>query len=401
MAAPPAAISPWRRLWVPLAATLSVQISVNVSILSVAVLAPVIGPDLGVPAAWAGYFVALAYLAGAVVSAWSDRLLAPVGPMTASLIAQMMAMGALLLASTGELTLLALAALVAGSALGLTTPTSSEILAANAPPALYGRVFSIKQTAVPGAGLLVGLTSPTLAHQLGWQGALLATAALLAGLGLALSTWRRRLDAARLQRRPRTGSPIAAVLADPLLLRLCLAGFCLAGVQLCLSTFFTAHLVLEVGLPLALAGALYGLLQAMGVPARVVWGWLADQFFGVRQTITVLAVLATLGVAILTQVGPGTSPLLIAALAAFLGLSIMSWTGLLLAAAAQIDPARASTLTAGAMMFNFLGIVALPPLFGFVVARTDSYAAGFTLAAAVSLTAVLLLATVRRRQGIG
>ncbi len=79
---------PWRSLLVPLVATLTVQVSVNVALLSVAVLAAPIAADLGVSAAWAGAFVALAYLAGAAVSACADRLLAPVGPMTASLLAQ-------------------------------------------------------------------------------------------------------------------------------------------------------------------------------------------------------------------------------------------------------------------------------------------------------------------------
>jgi cyanate permease len=386
---------------VPLAATLTVQISVNVALLSVAVLAPVIAPDLGVPAAWTGYFVALAYLAGAVVSARADWLLAPIGPMTGSLTAQALTVTGLVLASLGEVWGLGLAALAIGVAYGLTTPTSAEILTANAPPALYGRVFSIKQTAVPGAGLVVGLTAPTLAAPLGWQGALAATAAALALLGLALLPWRRRLDRARANRRPRSGSPLASVLADPVLLRLSLAGFCLAGLQLCVSAFFTAYMVLEVGLPLAVAGALFGLLQAMGVPARIGWGWLADAFLGVRRAITVLALLATGGILVLAGVGPGWSVLAIAVLAVYLGLSVMAWTGLLLAAAAQVDPTRASTLTAGAMMFNFLGIVTVPPLFGAVVDRTGSYGSAFLMTVLFGLAAVALLVAagqaVRRR----
>ncbi len=389
---------PWRGLIVPLTATLTVQISVNVALLNVAVLAPLIAPDLGVPAAWAGYFVALAYLAGALVSAGADRILAPIGPMTGSLTAQALTVSGLWLASLGDVWSLVLAAIAIGAAYGLTTPTSTEILAASAPPALYGRVFSIKQTAVPGAGLVVGLTAPSLAAGLGWQTALAATAAVLGLMGLLLLPWRRRLDAARAGRRPHTGSPVAAVLADPLLLRLCLAGFCLAGLQLCVSTFFTSYMVLEVGLPLALAGALFGLLQAMGVPARIGWGWLADRLLGLRRAVATLALLATLGILVLALVGPGWATAAIGVLAVYLGLTVMAWTGLVIAAAAQVDPSRASTLTAGAMMFNFLGIVCVPPLFGLVVAWTGSYAWGFGMTVAFGVAACALLANGRRRE---
>ncbi|MFP4361049.1 MAG: hypothetical protein ACLFTG_10285, partial [Alphaproteobacteria bacterium] len=81
----PAPAAVWRRLALPLAVTLLAQITVNVALLSVAVLAPVIAPDLGVPTARTGQFIGLAYLAGALTSSRAGRLLAPIGPMTGSL----------------------------------------------------------------------------------------------------------------------------------------------------------------------------------------------------------------------------------------------------------------------------------------------------------------------------
>ena len=391
-----AAAKPWQAMLVPLAATLTVQVSVNLALLSVAVLAPSIARDLAVPTAWAGHFVALAYLAGALVSAGSDRVLECVGPMTGSLLAQALTALGLGLASVGNVGSLAAAALLVGTAYGLTTPTSAEILAAAAPPRLYGRVFSIKQTAVPGAGFLAGLVAPALAAGLGWQGALSTMAAIVALAGLVLVPWRRRLDAARLGRPPRAGSPLALVRADPRLLRLCLAGFALAGMQLCVSAYFTAFLVVEVGLSLAIAGALFALLQATGVPARIVWGWLADRVFGLRRALTMLATLATVGLLALALVDPDWSLAAIAVLGVYLGLGLMAWTGLLIAAAAQVDPGRASSLTAGAMLFSFMGIVCVPPLFGLIVGLLGSYAPAFAMTAGLGLVAMVLLATVNR-----
>lgn len=45
-----------------LAVTFAVQLTVNVALLSVAMLTPVIAFELGVPTGWAGLFIGLAYL---------------------------------------------------------------------------------------------------------------------------------------------------------------------------------------------------------------------------------------------------------------------------------------------------------------------------------------------------
>ncbi|MEO1092845.1 MAG: MFS transporter [Pseudomonadota bacterium] len=389
----------WRRLRLPLTATLTVQIAVNLALLSVAVLAPAIAADLQVPAAWAGYYIGLAYLAGALVSAGADRVLAPVGPMTASLAALVATVLGLLAAASGSLAGVAVGAVSIGLAYGVTNPTSSEILAASAPVTLYGRVFSIKQTAVPAGGVLAGVLAPSLALAAGWNGALQLTALLVAITILVLLPWRRRLDGRRLDRRASIGSPLTLVLADQALRRLALAGFCLAGLQLCVSTFFTAYLVEAVGLSLTLAGLLFGIVQGAGVAGRVLWGWLADRVLGLAPSVAVLAGLATLGVGALALVPAGVAVALLVVLALFLGFSVMAWTGLLIAAAVAARPDRASSITAGAMIFTFAGVVAVPPLFGVVVDASDSYAAGYVLAAGFGVLALAL--TWPRRSAAG
>ncbi len=390
----------WRRLAVPLAVTLLVQITINVALLSVAVLAPVIAPDLGVPTARAGLFIGLAYLAGAVTSSHASRLLAPVGPMTGSLVALAAAVAGLVAAASGALGAMAASAVLLGFAYGITTPTSSEILAATTPPALYGRVFSIKQTAVPGGGFLAGVLAPPLAAVFGWQGALALLAAAAAGLLVALTPLRRRLDAARTFRGRTARSPVRLVLARPRLRRLATAGFGLAGVQLSVSTFYTAYLVDGLGLSLAVGGALFGVLQLMGVPARVLWGWLADGVFGLERAFAILAGLTALGLAVTALAGPGWPLWALTLLGVHLGLSVMAWTGLYLAAAVAAAPGEASAVSAGAMVFTFAGVVSLPPLFGLVVERLGGYAGAFGLAALVATVALALVATSSEREEV-
>jgi len=386
----------WQRLVLPLAVTFLVQITVNVALLSVAVLAPVIAPDLGVPTARAGLFIGLAYLAGAVTSSRAGRLLAPIGPMTGSLVALAAAVAGLVAAAAGTLAGMAASAVLLGFAYGLTTPTSAEILAATAPPAVYGRVFSIKQTAVPGGGFLAGALAPSLAAAFGWQGALHALALAGGGLLILFLPLRRRLDAARTSRRPGARSPVKLVLARPRLRRLAAAGSALAAVQLSVSTFYTAYLVDGLGLPLAVGGVLFGLVQVMGVPARVLWGWLADGVFGLERALAILAGLTAAGLALTAVAGPDWPLWGLALVGVHLGLSVMAWTGLYLAAAVAAAPEDASAVSAGAMVFTFAGVVMGPPLFGLVVERLGGYPAAFAAAAGVALGAWALVTTARR-----
>lgn len=383
----------WRRLALPLTVTLLVQICQNVALLSVAVLAPLIAPDLGVPVAWSGLFIGLAYLAGAVTSSQSGRLLALMGPMTGSLLALAANAVALGVAANGGLAAFAFAAVAIGFAYGLTTPTSSEILVATTPPSLYGRVFSIKQTAVPGGGFIAGLTAPSLAAWLGWQGALELLALVALGLLLAFLPLRQRFDRVRRVGQKAPTSPLALVLHRPALRRLALVGFCLSGAQLTVSTFFTPYLVEAVGLSLVTAGALFGTLQLMGVPGRVLWGWIADARLGLGRAVAVLAALTTIGLLLLVVSGPAWPVAAFTALAVFLGLGVMSWTGLFIAAAVAAAPEQASAASAGVMIFTFAGVVLVPPLVGLVVAGTGAYAPGLAIAAFMGAMALLLMGT--------
>ncbi len=383
----------WRALALPLVVTVVVQICQNIALLSVAVLAPVIAPALGVPVGLSGVFIGLAYLTGAVTSSQAGRLLASTGPMTASLLALVCDIAGLVLAAVGGLSGFAAAAALIGFAYGLTTPTSSEILVATTPRSLYGRVFSIKQAAVPAGGLLAGLVAPPLAAVFGWQGALLALALVVGVAFIAFLPFRARFDAVRRARTTPPVSPLGLVLATPRLRRLVLAGFCLSGAQLTVSTFFTAHLVAEIGLELVLAGVVYALVQAMGVPGRVVWGAAADRSLGIARSLRLLACLTVVSLVLTASAGAGWPLAALVGLAVVLGLTTMSWTGLLVAAAVAARPEEASAASAGAMIFTFAGVVTVPPLVGLVVAATASYALGFAIAAVVAAAAAALLLT--------
>lgn len=389
--------SVWRRIALPLGLTLWIQITANVALLSVAVLAPVIAASVGVETEWVGYYIAIAYATGATTSIYSARIIRPLGPMTAGILAMALSGFGLLIAASNTLVGLALAAVPIGLAYGLTNPTSSEILAKVTPQRLYGRVFSLKQTSVPGGGLIAGLVGPPVEAAYGWP----ATLQLLAGLIflsiLAFLPYRRRFDGRSVPKisvMPRS-SPLSILTASPSLRALALACFCLAGVQLTVTTFFVSFAVEEALLPLATAGLLFACLQAVGVPGRIVWGWLADAKLGNRRGLAWQAFLALIGMALLSLAEPDWAFSALLGVALLLGLSIMTWTGLMIAAAVATAPDEPGPATAAMMTFAFTGVVVVPPLAGTVSQVAGTYAAGFTLAGVIALAALGLVLRAR------
>lgn len=85
-------------------------------------------------------------------------------------------------------------------------------------------------------------------------------------------------------------------------------------------------------------------------------GWLADVVCGLDRALAILAALTAAVLAATALQGPGWPHWSVGALAVALGLSVMAWTGLYLAAAVAAAPFEASAVSAGAMLFTFAGV---------------------------------------------
>ena len=120
-------MTPARLAGVALASTLAIQIYTSLSATAVAVLAPAIAADLGVPARWVGGFVGFVYLgamsASFVSGAWIARLGAiRVSQTCVALCAAGIA--GVAVAGAGALPLIVLAAVTLGLGYGPITPAS-------------------------------------------------------------------------------------------------------------------------------------------------------------------------------------------------------------------------------------------------------------------------------------
>jgi MFS family permease len=328
-----------------LAATLAIQALVAMAMLTPSVVAPLAAPEIGVAASQTGSFMGIAYAAACIASLSSGMLLRRFGAMRLSQLCLLACALGIALCSSALLALVALSAVVIGFGYGPVTPASSHILVRQSPSGRRALIFSIKQTGVPVGGVLAGTLVPFLVVWLGWRIAALSVGLLCLALAVAVQPLRRRFDAEEIAAAggPSSGGSglvavlrggVGVVLGVPPLRRLALSSVAFSATQLCFASFLVTYLITQIGFDLVDAGVMLAIGNGAGIPARILWGWIADRFIAPQR------LLAVLGVA-----------------------------------------TAAATATGGALALTFLGIVTGPPIFGAVVAATGSYRIAFGMVA--------------------
>jgi MFS family permease len=123
------------------------------------------------------------------------------------------------------------------------------------------------------------------------------------------------------------------------------------------------------------AGLLLAVLQVGGIAGRLAFGVLSDRL-GSRGAVmslsAALAVVACLAMAGLGHGAAGT-PVLVG-LAFLLGLSCMGWNALYITLSAEVVPVQhAATAVGAGTTITFIGMFAVPPVFGLIADHAGSY----------------------------
>ena len=137
------------------------------------------------------------------------------------------------------------------------TPASCDTDSAT-PAHRMSLVFSVKQTGVPAGGMLAGALVPGMALALGWQGALLAVAALCVACVALAQPLRAPLDA---DRQPGLGlalgalvAPIRMVFGHRPLMVLAAVSALFSAVQVSTTAYMVTYLNESLGMTLLAAG---------------------------------------------------------------------------------------------------------------------------------------------------
>lgn len=177
--------------------------------------------------------------------------------------------------------------------------------------------------------------------------------------------------------------------------------FILGESQWCYLTYMELYLAETLGFSLRLAAGLMALGQLCGVGGSVFWGLLSDRFFRSRRkptllVVSFLAILMTLWTSLFT---PETSDWLVWVVVALLGLTLLGWNGLYLAFVSELAGSRVAGVAIGLSNTSaFLGIVVLPPIFGFLVDQSGSYRVAWMGLAGIILAALTVFPLVHEER---
>lgn len=393
----------WTRRILPVAVvTMLVQQSfAYMATLVLPVAAPAISRDLGLDPALVGAYSGILFTASVMSSVNCGPFIERFGALRMSQFAlASMALG-LTLPATGMVALFAVSAFLVGAGTAYGAPAGSHVLAKYATPRQAPLAFSIKQTGVPMGGILAGLMVPFFVGATGWAGAFLAAAAICVVTGLALQPLRARFDDDRQPGKRISPAEVVAtyriVFAKRELVELGLASFAFVGLQVIFASFFVLYMVEGLGRDLASAGWVFSLSQAVAIPARILWGWLAGNVVAPRLMLAALGTVMAV-TAVVTGLFAADWPIwVIALVAAAYSATAISWHGVYLSEVARhAPPGQVGRVTGGVMAFTGASQLIYPALFGILLTVTGSYAIGFQLAA-LPAAAIAVLFLVRHR----
>jgi predicted MFS family arabinose efflux permease len=393
-------VSPRYRFTV-LALIMAVQTAGNIGALGLPALAPLVRADLGLTRQEAGSFISAFYVGSVLTSFPAGWLADRVGVRWTLSVGQGVTAGcfALMALAPGYGGLVA-AVLLAGVAFGAVNPTSTKGVLIWFPPASRATVVGIKQAGFPLGGALGALLLPTLAGPLGWRGAVVVAAALIALSALAAGALYREPPRPPdpVGRGTGAGPRVAAVLGSRAIWLVSIATLLFAAVQVSWISYLPLYLAEVAGLTAVAAGAVLGQAQVSGAVGRILFGVLSDRLFGGRRLIVlVLAGVATAALCVATAgVGPATPAVLLSALAVTFGLTGIGWNGVHHTLLAEIAGRESAATAVGlCLAVSSLGVILGAPLFGLAADRLQVYDWGWYALAAAMVLALGLLAGVR------
>ncbi|MCG8546995.1 MAG: MFS transporter, partial [Alphaproteobacteria bacterium] len=345
---------------VSLPAMVAVQAMITMSAFAIPVVAPVAADEIGIPALYVGGFTAVVYCTAMVTGLFTVTILARLGTIrTAQLLLLLVGAGTVCFTLATPLAAL-LGAIAIGAATGPMNPTGSHILARTSPPRWRAFVFSVKQCATPGGGMLAGVVVPPLLLAFDWKIALASVWLSALVVILLIQPARRRLDAKMPAPRPLTlGAvlqPLRLVVSRRELRAVAIMGFIYGGGQVALAAYLVVYVTSRFDTPIAVAGMLYAVFSGCGIPIRVVWGAMAERIVSSRTILLLTGMLMAVGFVLAAQFTAAWPVAAMVAVSALLGVSANGWVGLFFVEAVRLAPPdMESEASAGAQFFAYGG----------------------------------------------
>lgn len=353
-------------------------------------LAVQIARDLRFSTAGLGIAVGAFFVASALGSAPSGRLVERIGWRAGMYVGSVATFVCSLSVAVFASSWLLLVAFLALGGLGnaIAQPAANLSLTRLVPADRQGAVFGVKQSAIPVATLLGGLSVPAIALTVGWRWTY-AIAALVAVLATLIVNPRAAAPTVALS--PGT-MPVAGAPSVRPLLYVAFAGGLGAMVGNALGAFLVTSAVAS-GVSEPSAGLLLAAASVAGLVTRVGAGWAADRrAFRPLAGVALLLALGALGCLMIASLQ--SMVLVVGALVGFA--AGWGWPGLLNLAVVRDYPAAPAMATGLSQTGVYIGAALGPVLFGFVAEHGGLDAAWLVTTALAALAAVAAVGGERR-----
>jgi sugar phosphate permease len=256
-----------------------------------------------------------------------------------------------------------------------------------------GFALGIRQTAVPIGGFLAALALPLIADRWGTRVALLVLAGFSLVAACLVAGW--LVDGPVRGEQQGEGEALRHPLRDSRIWRLAFGSAALVCTQAAITGFVVIFLESQRGLTATQAGLVLAAINVVGAAGRLLSGRRSDRRGGSRVALIRLIATATaVAVAATAVLAGATVWLLVPALVAGGGLS-MCWNGLAVTAAVETAGPRRSGAALGVQQTLLGAAITVTPLAFAPFVSSTSWRAGFLVAAAFPLVAVVVLRPLR------
>ena len=241
------------------------------------------------------------------------------------------------------------------------------------PPDRRGLATGLLQGAVPLGSVVAGGLMPAIALWAGWRAALVALG--LIGISGGLAFWFfYRGHGLTVTAKKRSEIPIRDLLRllgrTPGYLRLLLAGIAMTSLQFALTAHIIFFLMSAFEYSIAMAAALFSLIQMAGLASRLLLPWMGDHVFP-GQRIPFLAAIMTgaaLATTMLAFLPPDAPNWLVSLTLVCFGVCGVGWYPLFLLQMSEMAPGSAVAATVGVgTTLCKIAMAVVPLLFGFLV----------------------------------
>ncbi len=393
-----------RRRWHILPILTVTQAGASLAALSFGPLAPFLQESFQITRAQVGLFSSSLYIgsilvsipAGRLADRWGVRLLLLVGPGT-------MALLFFALSQTTSYRTACVLALFAGMGYGFINPATTKAIVYWFSAKGRATAIGIKQSGVTLGAAIAAAVLPASALALTLpRSVAIAGAAVLVPAVLCFLLYRDFPQNPVPQKaKDRADGGLMQVLTNRNIILLSLADCVWSSIQMSVSTYFVLYLKESLLFPVVLAGGYLAAAQMSAGIGRVFWGVVSDYLFQGRRKIVfaiigAIATATTSGMIFLTKETPGWA---VFAAAALIGVSVLGRHGVLIAFISEsAGKASAGTAIGVSITISYIGIILGPPLFGYIVDSTRSYAAAWLGFGIASAFATALLFAIREKQ---